>query len=179
MFGENMDVPNRPEEGLALGIESTLKRAELFLGLDDADLLKIASLPSSREAAFSSGDAIIRIGERARQLFVLKEGHVDLVIDVPSGHGLVGGPVIIDRITTGGCFGWSALVRPHFYVMSAVCREYAEVVTISGAELTALFDEDHRVGYRVFQSLSHIIGARLRDVEQALAKGQRWPFPAR
>ena len=160
-----------------MSIEDTLKRAELFLGLDDADLLRIATLPSSHEVVFSPGEAIIRGGARASDLFVLREGEVDLVMAVPSEHLDEAHTVQVDRVTTGGCFGWSALVRPHFYVMSAVCRRPSEVVNISGAELMALFEEEHSIGYRVFQSLSHIIGARLRDVEQALATGQRWPLP--
>jgi len=53
-----------------------------------------------------------------------------------------------------------------------VCTKPSEVVNISGAELTALPEENHSIGYRVFQSRSHIIGARLRDVEQALVAGQ-------
>ena len=60
--------------------------------------------------------------------------------------------------------------------MSAICKEPSRVVVISGIELKALFDSDCYVGYRVFQSFSRIIGARLRDMEQVLAKGQRWPF---
>lgn len=159
-----------------MALEETLKRAELFLGLDDADLLRIACLPSSRAAAFSPGEVIVRGGARASNVFVLREGQVDLVIDVPSENWYGERTVMVDRITTGGCFGWSALVRPHLYVMSAVCREPAEVVAISGAELMALFESDHRIGYRIFQSLCHIVGARLRDVEQALATGERWPF---
>ena len=84
--------------------------------------------------------------------------------------------VVVDRITTGGFFGWSAVVRPHFYVMSAICKEPSQVVIISGVELVALFDKDYHIGYKVFQSLSRIIGTRLRDVEHVLVTGQRWPF---
>jgi CRP-like cAMP-binding protein len=160
-----------------LEIEKTLKRAELFLGLDDADLLRIARLPSSHEVAYSPGDVIIEDEGIAKYLYVLRKGQVDLVMEVPPMFGQEGAVVVVDRVTTGGCFGWSALVRPHLYVMSAVCRESAYAVAISGAELMALFEEDHRIGYRIFQSLAHIIGARLRDVEQALVKDQRWPFP--
>ena len=153
-------------------IETTLKRAELFLGLDDADLLKIAELPSSHKAVFSPGEIIFKNRERAKYLYVLARGQVDLVADAPSERRHVRDNVLIDTITTGGCFGWSAMVRPHFYVMSAVCTQTTEVVTISGAELMGLLEEDNHIGYSVFQSLSHIIGARLRDVEKTLAESQ-------
>lgn len=159
-----------------MGIEQTLKRAEVFLGLDDSDLSKISILPSCREEAYQPEETIFRTGEEAKHLYVLKEGKVDLVMEVPSRSKQATTKVIIDRITTGGFFGWSALVRPHFYVMSAICKEPSQVVIISGVELIALFDKDYHIGYKVFQSLSTIIGTRLRDMERVLATGQRWPF---
>ena len=159
-----------------MGIEPTLKRAEVFLGLDDSELGKIAALPSCRERAFQPEDIIFRAGDKAKNLHVLKEGQVDLVIETPSSPNQAVTRVVVDRITTGGFFGWSAVVRPHFYVMSAICKEPSQVVIISGTELVALFDEDYHIGYKVFQSLSRIIGTRLRDVEHVLVTGQRWPF---
>ncbi len=152
-----------------MGIETTLKRAELFLGLDDAALLKIAELPSSHKELFLAGEIIFKFGVRAKYLYVLVRGQVDLVADFPSEYRPVRENLLVDTVTTGGCFGWSALVRPHFYVMSAICTKTTEVVTINGAELMGLLDEDNRIGYIVFQSLSHIIGSRLRDVEKTLA----------
>lgn len=157
-------------------IEQTLKRAEVFLGLDDSDLTKIATLPSCREKAYQPEETIFRTGDAAKHLHVLKEGQVDLVIEVPSSSTQAAIKVVVDRITTGGFFGWSALVQPHFYVMSAICKEPSQVVIISGVELLALFDQDYHIGYKVFQSLARVIGTRLRDVEHVLATGQRWPF---
>ena len=159
-----------------MGIEQTLKRAEVFLGLDDNELAKIAALPSCREETHQAGEVIIRAGDEAKYLYVLKEGQVDVVTEVPPTAKQEPTRVAVDRITKGGFFGWSALVKPHFYVMSAVCQEPSTVVRISGVELMALFDEDYYIGYKVFQSLSHVTGTRLRDVEQVLIRGERWPF---
>ena len=158
-----------------MGIENTLKRAEVFLGLEDSDLSKIAALPSCCEKSYQAGEVILRAGDEARCLYVLKEGQIDLVMQVldESGNETTR---VVDRITTGDFFGWSAIAKPHFYVMSAVCKEPSRVVSISGAELMALFDEHYYIGYRVYQSLSRIIGARLRHLERLLIKGRRWPF---
>lgn len=156
-------------------IEKTLKRAEVFLGLDDSQLKKIAALPSCREEAYQGEEVIFRAGDEAKYLYVLKEGQVDLVMEVPSTEPEAK-QIVVDRITKGGFFGWSALVRPHFYVMSAICKEPSKVVIISGGELIALFEQDYYIGYKVLQSLSHIIGARLRDVEQLWIRGKRWPL---
>lgn len=157
-------------------IEKTLKRAEVFLGLDDSDLSKIAALPSCQEEVYQSEEVIFNAGDEAKYLYVLKEGQVDLVMKAPQKSTQAAQKIVVDRITTGGFFGWSALVRPHIYVMSAICEAPSRTVIISGVELMALFDRDNHIGYRVFQSLSRIIGTRLRDMEQVLVKGQRWPF---
>ena len=159
-----------------MGIEKTLQRAEVFLGLDDSDLSKITALPSCREETYHPGEVIFKAGDKAEYLYVLKVGQVDIVMLVPAKLNQVSTSVVVDRITTGGFFGWSALVGPHFYVMSVICKEPAQVVVISGTELMALFDKEHHIGYRVFQSLARIIGTRLRDMEQVLIRGQRWPF---
>jgi len=159
-----------------MGIEQALKRAEVFLGLDDSDLGKIAALPSCREESFPTGHVIFRAGEEAKYLYILEEGKVDLAMAVPSVPEKEAIKVVIDRVTTGGFFGWSALVKPHFYTMSAICVETVRVVIISGIELMALFESDYRVGYKVLQCLSHVIGTRLRDMEQVVVRGQRWPF---
>ena len=159
-----------------MAIEQTLKRAEVFLGLDDSDLSKIAALPSCREEAYQADEVILRAGDEAKYLYVLKEGQVNLMMEVQPGSKQAATKAVIDIITTGGFFGWSAIVEPHFYTMSAICKEPSNVVTISGAELMALFDKDYRIGHKVLQSLTRIIGTRLRDMEQVLVKGQRWPF---
>ena len=159
-----------------MGIEKTLKRAEVFLGLDDSDLDKIASLPSCEERAYQAGEVIIRAGDKAKYLYVLKEGQVDLVMELPPRSKVAVTRVVVDKITTGDFFGWSALVAPHIYTMTAICEEPSQVVVISGAELMALFEKDCHLGYKVFQSLTSIIGTRMRQMEQALAGGQRWPL---
>lgn len=159
-----------------MGIEETLKRAEVFLGLDDSNLHKIAELPSCREQTYQAQEVIFRAGDEAKDLYVLSEGQVSLVMKVSAGPNQPATQVIVDIITKGGLFGWSALVPPHSYVMSAVCQKPSSVISISGSELSALFNKGNYLGYKIFQSLTRIIGSRLRDIEQLLVKGKRWPF---
>jgi len=159
-----------------MGIEETLKRTEVFLGLDDNDLAKIAALPSCQEVSYAEGEFIIKAGDAARYLYVLKEGQVDVVMDVPPDSKEDTFKVVVDVITKGGFFGWSALVKPHSYVMSAISSKPSIVAIINGAEIMALFDREYYIGYKVFESLSHIIGNRLRDLEQVVVRGKRWPF---
>jgi len=159
-----------------MGIEETLKRAEVFLELEDDDLDRITALPSCREVTYQANEAIFRAGDEAKYLYVLQEGQVDLVMEVPSNAAAATPQVVINTIRKGGFFGWSALVKPHSYVMSAICQKPSRIVVISGTELTQLFEKDNRIGYKVMRSLSQIIGTRLRYLEQVLATGERRPF---
>lgn len=159
-----------------MGIERTLKRAEVFLGLDDSELAKIAALPSCREEDYQAGAVIFKSGADTQFLYLLREGQVSLTIDVQTKGKQPSTRVVVHRVTTGGVFGWSAVVAPRFYTLTAVCEAPSQVVAIGGDELLALFDREYHIGYKVFKSLSQIIGARLRDLEQVLLKGQRWPL---
>jgi CRP-like cAMP-binding protein len=157
-------------------IVDALRRSEVFLGLEDKYLERIASLPSSCEKTLKFGETLFQFGERAEFLYVLKEGRIDLVAGFAPESELGRRKLVVDRVTVGGFLGWSALVAPYYYVLSAVAEVHSKVICIRGSELIALSDEDFYVGYRVFSGLSRIIGFRLREYEQVLVRGRRWPF---
>jgi len=159
-----------------ISIVNALKRSEVFLGLEDKYLERIASLPSSCQKTLKYGETLFQFGERAEFLYVLKDGRINLVAgfapEIEPGRP----KLVVDRVTVGGFLGWSALVAPFSYVLSAVAEVHSTVVCIRGSELIALSDEDFYVGYRVFSGLARIIGSRLREYEQVLVRGRRWPF---
>lgn len=165
--------------GRVMETQETLRRAEVFLGLDDSELNKIAALPSCREETYQPGELVLSARDPAKYVYVLKEGEVDVVTEVPAKSEPGVAKVVVDKVTRGDVFGWSALVKPHSYVMSAIAKKPSKVLVISGAELAVLLDENHTIGYKVFQGLSKVIGARLRYLEQALIRGKRWPLFAK
>lgn len=156
-------------------IEDTLKRADVFLGLNDSDLEIIASLPSSRIATFQTGQILFKAGEEAKDIFVIEEGQIKVIAEVSSSDNKTN-TITIDIVSKGSLLGWSALVRPHLYVLSAVCQKPCKVVIINGNELLSLFEQNCFIGYRVLQGLSQVIGIRFRDLQQILITGKRWPF---
>ena len=162
--------------GRKLSTVEILKRCELFLGLDDNDLQKIVDLPSCQGKACKTREIIFRAGEEAKHLYVLEEGRVDLVVKMPTSSSHLPEQTVVRTITKGGIFGWSALVPPHVFTMSAISKEPSKVVAISGNELRTLFDKDTHLGYEVMDSLIRVVGARVRNIEQLLVTGKRSPF---
>jgi len=154
----------------------TLKRCELFLGLDDIELQEIVDLPSCIEKTHEAQKIIFEAGKEAKNLYILEEGRVNLVVKIPTGSSDLLEETVVRTITKGSVFGWSALVPPHVYTMSAICSQPSKVVVISGNELRTLFDEDAHFGYEIMSGLLRVIGTRVRNIEQLLVTGKRSPF---
>ena len=147
-----------------------LKRCEVFLGLDDNNLQKIADLPSCQEEAYQAQQVIFESGGEARNFYVVEEGYVNLVLRESAGKS------VVRTVTKGGTFGWSALVPPHVRILGATSKSPSRVLAASGRELLALFDREPQVGYEIMNSLLRVIATSFRNIEQLLVTGKGSPF---
>ncbi|MCJ7744354.1 MAG: cyclic nucleotide-binding domain-containing protein [Dehalococcoidales bacterium] len=142
----------------------------MFVGLDDSDLEKIASLSSWQRNTYGAGESVFRENDVAKDFYILEEGEVRLVVASRKGRGTKEPVrVSVDTITKGDVFGWSSLVAPHSRNMSAVCVRPSTILSITGAELNHLMDHNHSLGYEVMKSLVRVIGKRLRDLQNKFA----------
>jgi CRP-like cAMP-binding protein len=123
-------------------------------------------LCSSR--TYEAGASIFREGDSAEQLFVLEEGKVALQKDVPLPEAQLGRRITVDVVTRGEVFGWSSIVAPHIYTLSAICLQKTSVVAIDGARLRSLLQEDHHMAYEVLHGLLKVVASRLADTMQLL-----------
>ena len=151
-------------------IVGILKRSELFLGLDDGDLRKIAGLPSCVICDYGAGEHIFRAGEAATDMYVLVAGRVSVFTWKPTDGGASERNVVA-TVTRGGTFGLSAFIPPPLRYLSAVAEEPATVLSIGMKELRALFDDDAAIGYEVMKSLVSIIGVNFRNLEELIIAG--------
>ena len=152
-----------------------LRRCEVFMGLGDDDLEKIAGLSSWRRTIYRVGEFIFHENAVAKDFYILEEGEINLVAAVHRGR--TGEPALIrvDTITKGDVFGWSSLVTPHSLILSAICIRPSTVVAVDGAELGELFDRNHSLGYEVMKGLVRVIGVRLRYLQRTLAGKEGLP----
>jgi len=153
-----------------MNLAQVFRRCEVFVGLDDSDLEKIASLPSWQRNTYGAGESVFRENDIAKDFYILEEGEVRLVVASRKGRGTKEPVrVSVDTITKGDVFGWSSLVAPHSRNMSAVCVRPSTILSITGAELSHLMDHNHSLGYEVMKSLVRVIGKRLRDLQNKFA----------
>lgn len=144
-----------------------LENVEVFQELNDNQLTEIQKCCQIME--FSRGDKIFGTGEEPQYLWVVMEGQVTLHWEVP-GRSALPEPTI-SRLSETMTFGWSSLVPPYKYRLSAYCATRAcKVIKIERDALTDLFDQDAEIGYKVMNKLLSVVGSRFLNLQEEVAK---------
>jgi CRP-like cAMP-binding protein len=150
-----------------------LKGFELFNGLDEDSLVKIAKL--CHLSTMHEGNRIFAENTGAKVMHLCRSGKVDLLF-------WVGQPlnrnISIHRAGVGEVFGWSALIAPYIYTASAECVETGEEIRLNGSELLTFFSQNPQIGYKFMENLGASISLRLSQTRQKLVAewlGSAWP----
>lgn len=139
----------------------------LFRELSPAQLEKVAT--TSQEKAYEAGQFIFKEGDQAKSLYILEDGKVLLEMRIaPYPQRAPSPSAVIDVVGKGETFGWSALVPPHIFTLSASTAEKCRVIIIDGGKLTELMDADPVMGYEVVKRLAKIISNRLKRSREML-----------
>ena len=142
-----------------------LKEFELFAGLDDSRLEKIAEY--CHERTLEKGALCFSQGNRATEFHLCRSGKIDIVVRI---HEPWGTEVTVHTVKPGEVFGWSALVGPYLFTASAKCVGKVEEIYIKGADMLELFDKDPTAGYVIMRNVSAIMSSRLTESRERLTK---------
>jgi CRP/FNR family cyclic AMP-dependent transcriptional regulator len=146
----------------------TLKRCELFIGLDDKDLEKVAGLSSWRRSTFKAGEYIFKENSEAEDFHIIEEGAVNLCLSFYDEKTKKVTQKQVDTITQGNVFGWSALVAPRFLTMSAISVKSSSILMVNGVQLTELMDHEPALGYEIMKGIVRVLSLRLRELRLRL-----------
>jgi len=139
-----------------------LGRCEVFMGLTDDDLRKVALLPSTHFETYDVDTTVTKATEAAENIYILVDGQVDLWLTVENVLEKHTHWIKVDTVRKGSVFGWSALVQPYAYSRTAICSMKSYMLAINGKELIGLMDRDEHIGYEVMRSIACVIASRLR-----------------
>ncbi len=156
-------------------MEKDLKKVELFEGLGAEEVSRLAAI--ARPRSLRPGEYLFLLGDHADSLYVVEEGRVDLCF--PLSFGGVIRDVTIESMTPGSTVGWSSMVKPYRFTLSARATEASEVSAFARTDLLYVFEATPRIGYVFTLRLSEIIGHRLlnlqalwaRELQRAVAQG--------
>jgi CRP-like cAMP-binding protein len=152
-----------------------LKQAELFEGLTTAEIRRLTAI--GRRRTLRAGEYVFLLGDNADYLCVVVKGQVDLCFPMPLGN--VVKDVSVESIGPGKTLGWSALVKPYRFTLSARATEPSEVIGFARLDLLRLFETEPHIGCTLFARISEIVGVRLstfqalwgRELQRRLATG--------
>ncbi|CAB1059907.1 hypothetical protein D1BOALGB6SA_4672 [Olavius sp. associated proteobacterium Delta 1] len=144
-----------------------LRSVEVFKGLIDSQLTGFKD--HCREMEFRQNEKLFSEGDEASCLWIVNEGRVDLRFDLPDRSTSTKNT--ISSISKFMTFGWSSLVAPHKYRLSAYCATTScKVIQIEREQLVEIFKRDSKTGYRVMSNLVEIIGQRFRQLQDSASK---------
>ena len=119
-------------------------------------------LAVGREMPMKKGQQIIKEGQAANGVYILRSGAVELMSTVEKGFDL---PISILR-EPGDVFGTSALIPPYQYSLSARCVEKGMLFCMETASLRNLAAEDRDIGCQMMTNLAAYFLDRLKETRQ-------------
>ncbi len=144
-----------------------LRNVAVFKGLNDGQLAGIEE--HGREMEFRQNAKLFNEGDDATCLWIVAEGRVDLRFDLPDRPTSTKNT--LSSLSEYMSFGWSSLVAPHKYRLSAYCAtKSCKVIQIEREALVNLFKQDSKTGYVVMSNLVEIIGQRFGQLQDLASK---------
>jgi CRP-like cAMP-binding protein len=132
----------------------------LFRGMGEGQMKKILAV--GKEISMKKGQQIIKEGQAANGVYILRSGAVELMTTVEKDFDL---PISILR-DPGDVFGTSALVPPHQYSLSARCVEEGVLFCMETLALRKLAAEDRDIGCQMMTNLAAHFLDRLKETRQ-------------
>ncbi len=159
-------------QGRTTAYQANLDWGPFFAGLSDEHLQLIGTF--SHRNAVESGATIFLQGRPAKHLYIVQQGNVSLEMLVPSPSGGATRPTRVSVLGPGEAFGWSALVEPHIFFMSAMALERCELLTVEGEALGEAMRRYPALGNVLLSNLTKLLAQRLHQTRQALIHERGW-----
>jgi CRP-like cAMP-binding protein len=150
----------------------TLRQFPLFASLQSEILAEFAM--SGELVSLASNTTLFHAGEKATALYIILEG----CVEIRTAVGLEGTCQIgVSTLRKGDLLGWSALVEPYIYQMSAVATAASKLIKFDGVCICEILTHNPEVGYVIMSRITETIGSRLNDLRVrfiSLIEGGRW-----
>ncbi len=134
-----------------------LNPGALFEGLGPEGRQQLSA--SVRHRTLATGQYLFTLGDDATDFFVVVKGNVDLCFPMRIGGALK--DVAIESIGVGESLGWSALVKPYRFTVSARASEPSAVACLARRDLQAVFETDVASGFTFLTRITEVMGVRL------------------
>ena len=138
-------------------MEELLRQVELFRDLSSDGLRRVLEI--GKGETLDAGQYLFLLGDDANELFVVLKGSLSLCLPIALRGSVK--DITVESVGAGQALGWSALVKPYRFTLSARAVEPSEVVGFARKDLQRLFQAEVGMGYSVLARISEVMGIRL------------------
>jgi CRP-like cAMP-binding protein len=133
-------------------------QSDLLAGLSPVDAAAIRALGTPM--TLKAGSVLFGLGSPADSLYTVERGRIALTL--PMKIGGRDQDVLIEERVPGQALGWSALIPPHKFTLTATAPLDTEVTAFRRADLLAHFAAHPDVGYAIGLNVAAVVGQRLQ-----------------
>ncbi len=130
---------------------------ELLNGLSSAEMEQVLGLGT--RLTVPSGSSLFRLGDPADRLFLTERGRIRLTL--PMQLRGKDEDILVEERSPGQIVGWSALIPPYRFTLTATAPLETEVIALSREALVDYFAAHPAAGYKIAMNLAMVIGHRL------------------
>lgn len=131
---------------------------DVLTGLSADQARAVMSLGSRR--SLPHGSELFHLGDPAEHLYLIERGTIRLTLPMQVRGSAEN--VLVEERSAGETVGWSALIPPYRFTLSATAAVRTEVIAISRDALRAYFASHPEVGTVVSLNVAAVIGQRLQ-----------------
>ncbi len=131
---------------------------ELLNGLSSAEVKQVLELGTT--LIVPSGTTLFRLGDPADRLFLTERGRIRLTLPMQ-----VRGQeedILVEERSPGQTVGWSALIPPYRFTLTATAPLETEMVALPREALRTYLAAYPVAGYKIALNLAVVIGHRLQ-----------------
>jgi CRP-like cAMP-binding protein len=132
--------------------------ADLLQGLDQAEAERVLAL--GKRMVLTSGAELFHLGDSAHSIYLVARGRIRLTL--PMQVRSREEDVLVEERSSGQTVGWSALIPPYRFTLTAAAPLETEVIALPREALASYFAAHPATGYAVTVNLSTVIGQRLQ-----------------
>jgi CRP/FNR family transcriptional regulator, cyclic AMP receptor protein len=131
---------------------------DLLAGLTDREAMDVLALGTP--VTLAAGEILFPLGAAANSLYLIQVGLITL--SMPMQIAGREEEVRIDERLPGQTVGWSTLIPPHRFTLTATAPVMTELLAFPREKLLQHFESQPLVGYAVARNIAALVGERLQ-----------------
>ena len=149
--------------------------ADLLQGLPEEEASRVLAL--GKRFVLTTGAELFHLGDSAESIYLVARGQLRLTL--PMQVRSRDEDVMVEERSVGQTVGWSALIPPHRFTLTATAPLETEVIGLSREALTDYFAGHPGTGYAVSLNLACVIGQRLQIFQAMWLRGMQMMVESR